>query len=79
MLSGSQVGYARMTRRWMAPIRAEMDAQGISERPIYFVSSNTHALANLLGGNVRRHQARVGIDHLGEKVALRRCHRAYSS
>jgi hypothetical protein len=59
MLSGSQVGYARMTRRWMAPIRAEMDAQGISERPIYFVSSNTHSLVNLVTDTARSQESDI--------------------
>src|SRR5215207_2799045 len=53
MLGGSQVGYARMTRRWMAPIRAEMDAQGLADRPLYFVSSNTHSMVNLLTATAR--------------------------
>ena len=59
MLSGSQVGYARMTRRWMAPIRAEMEAQGIAERPIYFVSSNTHSLVNLVTDTARSREADI--------------------
>jgi hypothetical protein len=59
MLSGSQVGYARMTRRWMAPIRAEMDAQGLSDRPIYFVSSNTHSLVNLVTDTARSREADI--------------------
>ena len=59
MLSGSQVGYARMTRRWMAPIRAEMDAQGLSDRPIYFVSSNTHSLVNLVTATARSREAEI--------------------
>ena len=59
MLSGSQVGYARMTRRWMAPIRAEMDAQGISDRPVYFVSSNTHSLVNLVTDTARSREAEI--------------------
>ena len=59
MLSGSQVGYARMTRRWMAPIRAEMDAQDLSDRPIYFVSSNTHSLVNLVTNTARAQEADI--------------------
>ena len=59
MLSGSQVGYARMTRRWMAPIRAEMDAQGLSDRPIYFVSSNTHSLVNLVTDTARSREDEI--------------------
>ncbi|HET8951859.1 MAG TPA: hypothetical protein VFN44_15165 [Solirubrobacteraceae bacterium] len=59
MLSGSQVGYARMTRRWMAPIRAEMDAQGLSDRPLYFVSSNTHSLVNLVTDTARSQESDI--------------------
>jgi hypothetical protein len=48
MLGGSQAGYARMTRRWWAPVRATITDHGLSDRPIYFVSSNTHSLVNLV-------------------------------
>src|SRR4051795_6909796 len=48
MLGGSQAGYARLTRRWWAPVRATLTDQGLSDRPMYFVSSNTHSLVNLL-------------------------------
>ena len=67
MLSGSQVGYARMTRRWMAPIRAEMDEQGLSDRPMYFVSSNTHSLVNLVTDTARSREEEIvaHIDHHG--------------
>src|SRR4051794_31744163 len=48
MLGGSQSGYARLTRRWWAPVRARITDQSLSDRPMYFVSSNTHSLVNLL-------------------------------
>src|SRR3954454_17122273 len=48
MLGGSQAGYARMTRRWWAPVRATLTDRGLSDRPMYFVSSNTHSLVNLV-------------------------------
>jgi hypothetical protein len=48
MLGGSQVGYARLTRRWWAPVRAAMTDRGLHDRPLYFVSSNTHSLVNLV-------------------------------
>ena len=86
MLSGSQVGYARMTRRWMAPIRAEMDAQGISERPIYFVSSNTHSLVNLVTDTARSQESDIvayieanGPDYLREELQRFRDGRAEGS
>src|SRR4029453_618301 len=42
MLGGSQIGYARLTRRWWAPGRATLTDPGLLDRPIYFVSSNPH-------------------------------------
>jgi hypothetical protein len=47
MLGGSNVGYARMTRRWWTPISAELAGEGLTDRPLYFVSSNTHSLVNI--------------------------------
>ncbi len=48
MLGGSQSGYARLTRRWWAPVRAKITDHSLSDRPMYFVSSNTHSLVNLV-------------------------------
>src|SRR4051794_8217144 len=48
MLGGSQSGYARLTRRWWAPVRAKITDKSLSDRPMYFVSSNTHSLVNLV-------------------------------
>jgi hypothetical protein len=48
MLGGSQIGYARLTRRWWAPVRATLTDQGLLDRPIYFVSSNPHSIVNLV-------------------------------
>jgi len=50
MLGGSHVGYVRATRKWWAPVKNVLDTLGQSDRPVYFVSSNTHSLANLLSG-----------------------------
>lgn len=50
MLGGSHVGYVRATRKWWAPVKTVLDTVGQSDRPVYFVSSNTHSLANLLSG-----------------------------
>jgi hypothetical protein len=65
MLGGSQVGYARVTRRWMSPIRAAMDEQGLTDRPLYFVSSNTHSLVNLLTETARSGEAEI-VAHIDE-------------
>jgi hypothetical protein len=50
MLGGSHVGYVRAARKWWAPVKNVLDTLGQSDRPVYFVSSNTHSLANLLSG-----------------------------
>ncbi len=50
LLGGTQVGYARETRAWWAPIGATLAAEGLDGGPLYFVSSNAHALVNLLSG-----------------------------
>ncbi len=53
MLGGTQVGYQRMTRRWWAPVRADLNARALGDAPLYFVSSNTHSLSNLVTGLAR--------------------------
>jgi len=59
MLGGTQVGYTKATRRWWQPIESLLRTEGIEDRPIYFVSSNTHSLVNLLSGAARRHQDEI--------------------
>jgi hypothetical protein len=59
MLGGSAVGYARMTRRWWAPVRGAMAEQALDERPMYFVSSNPHSMANLVSGTARRREHEI--------------------
>ncbi|HTX30723.1 MAG TPA: hypothetical protein VMD09_05025 [Solirubrobacteraceae bacterium] len=53
MLGGTHTGYARLTRRWWAPVSAELAIEGLTERPLYFVSSNTHSLVNMVTGIAR--------------------------
>ena len=50
MLGGTQVGYARMTRRWWNPVHDALAEQGLGDAPMYFVSSNTHSLVNIATG-----------------------------
>jgi hypothetical protein len=59
MLGGTQVGYARMTRRWWTPVHGKLAADGLAERPIYFVSSNTHSLVNIATGVAREREAEL--------------------
>ncbi len=69
MLGGTQVGYAKATRRWWQPIEALLGQQGVRDRPVYFVSGNTHSLVNLLSGSARRHQEEI-VDFIEESNNL---------
>jgi hypothetical protein len=55
LLDGSFREYQRSTLRWWHAI-APLVPQN---RPIYFVSSNSHSLANLLGGYARLHSKEI--------------------
>ncbi len=59
MLGGTQVGYARVTRRWWQQVTGLMRSESLLDRPVYFVSSNSHAIANLLTGVAPRHADEV--------------------
>ncbi len=62
MISGSLADYRRATAEWWDQMRqAVLDSGGpdVEERPLYFVSSNTHSLVNLLTGFARRHEQRL--------------------
>lgn len=53
LLAGSRTDYRRATDGWWYTISHEVDRYLESDlfyRPVYFVSSNTHSLLNLLGG-----------------------------
>jgi hypothetical protein len=55
MLGGSLMDYERATLRWWWRIERKLEMLRFSERPVYFVSSNTHSLVNLLSGFALRH------------------------
>jgi hypothetical protein len=55
LLDGSFREYQRSAQRWWNAI-APTVPQG---RPVYFVSSNSHSLANLLGGYARAHREEI--------------------
>jgi len=48
LLGGSLSDYWRATRAWWDNI--EHQQPGLLDRPVYFISSNTHSLSNLLSG-----------------------------
>ena len=54
LLSGSYREYRRATHTWWENIQAACPE--LAERPVYFISSNTHSLLNLLSGFALRKQ-----------------------
>jgi hypothetical protein len=54
MHGGTYAGYTRSTRSWWRPIERCLRDNGLDERPMYFVSSNTHSIVNTLSGTARR-------------------------
>jgi len=57
LLNGTLIEYNRATNAWWQHI-ADQDPP-LTERPIYFVSSNPHSLANLLSGFALRNQKEI--------------------
>jgi uncharacterized protein DUF6909 len=55
LLDGSFREYQRSAQRWYQAIAPSVPAG----RPVYFVSSNSHSLANLLGGYARHHRDEI--------------------
>jgi hypothetical protein len=56
MLAGSLADYRRATAYWWSEIQSQLDQLDLESRPVYFVSSNTHCLANLLTGFAQREE-----------------------
>ena len=54
MIGGSHLGNARATHQWWLPAERVLHELGAAERPVYFVSSNTHSIVNVLSGTARR-------------------------
>ena len=60
LLAGSFVQYQRASQRWWSDIeRAYVRDERPRRRPVYFVSSNTHAVLNLFGGYARHHRPQI--------------------
>lgn len=57
LLSGSLNEYRRATRYWWDSIESAFPE--ISQRPVYFISSNTHSIPNLLTGFALTQQERL--------------------
>lgn len=60
MLAGSYSQYQRAAQRWWTGVDAGyLQDREPRRRPVYFVSSNTHSLSNLLGGYARAHEEKI--------------------
>lgn len=59
MVGGTHIGYARAVRRWWEPVHELLCREGFQRRPVYFVSSNTHSLANLVSGVAASHEEQI--------------------
>jgi hypothetical protein len=55
LLAGSQVEYRKATQRWWGNIAANLPFD-LGERPVYFISSNTHSVVNVLSGFALRRE-----------------------
>jgi hypothetical protein len=70
MLGGTNTGYSRLTRRWWAPVSAQLT---VTDRPLYFVSSNAHSLVNIVTGIARESEPQLVafVEQLDEDDILR--------
>ncbi len=60
LLAGSFSQYQRASQRWWSGIDdGYLRDEPPRRRPVYFVSSNTHSLSNLLGGYALTHQEEI--------------------
>ncbi len=55
LLAGSQVEYRKATQLWWENIAANLPFDP-GERPVYFISSNTHSVVNILSGFALRRE-----------------------
>jgi len=58
LLAGSHIAYRRATQGWWNQVNRHVPF-ALSERPTYFVSSNTHSLINMLTGFALRHETEL--------------------
>lgn len=54
MIGGTHLGNARATHQWWLPAERMLHELGAADRPVFFVSSNTHSIVNVLSGTARR-------------------------
>ncbi len=58
-LAGSLADYKRATRHWWKNVERNVPDIIFDKRPVYFISSNTHSMTNLLSGFAIEHEAEL--------------------
>lgn len=58
-LAGSLIDYKRATRSWWKNVERREPTLNFENRSVYFISSNTHSMANLLSGFALQNEARI--------------------
>ncbi len=58
LLAGTYINYQRATSSWWAHVRHQANIE-LEERPVYFVSSNVHAIPNLLSGFALQEEGQI--------------------
>jgi hypothetical protein len=58
-LAGSLTDYKRATRLWWKNVERRVPGIIFESRPLYFISSNTHSMTNLLSGFALAHEAEL--------------------
>ena len=74
LLAGSHMAYRRATQNWWDRVNRHVPFD-LSERPIYFVSSNTHSLVNMVTCFAQAHEARL-MDYLASRADPELCEEA---
>jgi len=59
LLAGTYVNYQQATSDWWRNVREQAAPLTLEDRPVYFVSSNIHALPNLLSGFALREEGEL--------------------
>ncbi len=58
LLASAYINYQRATSSWWANVRQQSRAD-VEDRPVYFVSSNVHAIPNLVSGFALEEEAQI--------------------
>jgi len=59
LLSHTWAGYRRVAQEWWEQVKQGLVVSDLRQVPLYFVSSNLHALVNIVGGFVQNHQLEI--------------------